>query len=479
MASRRDSKAKRLDLPILGPRHGLCSVDQVLDVGDVPGLKGVAVVVSVGLVCVGGVGGDAAEVGVSRRPGAEGGEDGFGGGAGLAVGAAAELGLLVDGRFEPVGFLLLRLRVGKCGGDAVMVGECERRCLPTLSVRVRELTPALLRQHLPDVAALRKDFRRQLPATPAPRPSWPADAGAVPWGTLGHAIDTRLRLALDPDAAPSVTRPSPTRSTIESLLVDDLPFSDYDTLPIGLRGQMVTMLPETDPASSARRRAVGAACAATLTELTELIAAAAPHQQPDLVLEPDVEDQLCRTLLLCGWLEEVYRTKRLWPGSVLERLIATGASSSERLLAAVPAAAVADVIAMLTCCARAGTWQQLRTAGTVVSGPTFAGSRSVRGADADVIVGGTLIDIKATVSPERAKPEMFGQLLGYVLLDSDDQYAITGAGIFLARQGTLVSWTLSELLALAGATLAIAALRARCAEHLTGAGDRLWRVSDV
>ena len=79
-----------------------------------------------------------------------------------------------------------------------------------------------------------------------------------------------------------------------------------------------------------------------------------------------------------------------------------------------------------------------------VLNPTFDGSIDVGGADADLIVDGLLIDIKAT---KRSSIELdwLRQLLGYVLLDYSDQYGIGSIGLYLARQGILVQWNLDEV----------------------------------
>ena len=66
--------------------------------------------------------------------------------------------------------------------------------------------------------------------------------------------------------------------------------------------------------------------------------------------------------------------------------------------------------------------------------PTFEGSRDVGGADADLVVNGTLIDIKTTVRPE-IKPDWIRQLLGYVLLDYSVRHQIKAIGLYMARQG--------------------------------------------
>jgi len=77
--------------------------------------------------------------------------------------------------------------------------------------------------------------------------------------------------------------------------------------------------------------------------------------------------------------------------------------------------------------------------------PTFAGSFDIGGADADLVVDGCLIDIKASISPQ-IKAEYLYQLAGYLLLDYDDQLHMNAVGIYMARQGMLFTWPVAEFL---------------------------------
>jgi hypothetical protein len=71
----------------------------------------------------------------------------------------------------------------------------------------------------------------------------------------------------------------------------------------------------------------------------------------------------------------------------------------------------------------------------------------VGGADADLIVDGCLIDIKASVQP-KINPEWLRQLAGYVLLDYTDEQRIHSVGIYMARQGVLLTWSLADFFSL-------------------------------
>ncbi len=100
-----------------------------------------------------------------------------------------------------------------------------------------------------------------------------------------------------------------------------------------------------------------------------------------------------------------------------------------------------------------------------VLNPTFEGSRDVGGADADLIIDGTLIEIKCTIKDE-IQADWLRQLLGYVLLDYSDKLGITGLGFYMARQGLLLQWDLDEVLGklCQGKPPAIAELRNRFRE---------------
>lgn len=80
-----------------------------------------------------------------------------------------------------------------------------------------------------------------------------------------------------------------------------------------------------------------------------------------------------------------------------------------------------------------------------VLNPSFDGSEDIGGADADLIVDGTLIDIKTTIKQE-IKPEFIWQILGYTLLDYSDRFRINGVGLYMSRKGIFFRWDLDEAL---------------------------------
>lgn len=80
--------------------------------------------------------------------------------------------------------------------------------------------------------------------------------------------------------------------------------------------------------------------------------------------------------------------------------------------------------------------------------PDFTGSLLVDGADADWLIGETLIDCKVYGQLSTPKLRNFLlQLLGYVMLDLDDALKIRQVGLWLPRQQLTPTWSLEYLLA--------------------------------
>jgi hypothetical protein len=90
----------------------------------------------------------------------------------------------------------------------------------------------------------------------------------------------------------------------------------------------------------------------------------------------------------------------------------------------------------------------------------------IGGADADFIVGGLLLDCKATMTPYKLGTAEIYQLAGYLLLDYDDQYGIGRVGLYLSRQGEEITWDVRDFLGKLGAREPLPALRQRFRDHL-------------
>jgi hypothetical protein len=141
-------------------------------------------------------------------------------------------------------------------------------------------------------------------------------------------------------------------------------------------------------------------------------------------------------------------------------------SAAEDLLGLTNTDEIADLIAM-----RDLALEKLLPAlpsGPVFTGSTFDGSADLN-ADADLIVGNLLVDFKAG---QGGRPRTDGtraaaldrsdldQLLGYVLLDYSDAFALNSVAVYAVRFGHLATWPLDELCTeLAGRPVDLPALR--------------------
>jgi len=112
-------------------------------------------------------------------------------------------------------------------------------------------------------------------------------------------------------------------------------------------------------------------------------------------------------------------------------------------------------------------------------GPTFSGSRWMA-ADADLIVRSLLLEAKTALGDKRKDgtrsaaldAPVLNQMLGYVLLDFDDEFEIREVALFAARYSHLAVWDLQLLIdELAGHAVNLAAERAAFRALLTRQRD--------
>lgn len=157
------------------------------------------------------------------------------------------------------------------------------------------------------------------------------------------------------------------------------------------------------------------------------------------------ELRLARYCYVLGLYEEVFRIGYVWPTSYLGSLAPD--ADARAVLAIVPDARVKDIARMSGACQTVLAPYLDRD---YVLNPVFAGSTYVGGADADLILDRRLIEIKTTADP-RLDQNWLLQLLGYVLLDWDDEYRIDGLGVLFARQAALAKWPLGDVLRRVGA----------------------------
>jgi hypothetical protein len=89
-------------------------------------------------------------------------------------------------------------------------------------------------------------------------------------------------------------------------------------------------------------------------------------------------------------------------------------------------------------------------------------------ADADLIAAGLLLELKTSARRLSLGVADLFQVLGYVLLDYDDEFSLHSVGIFSARYGYFAAWDLGPLLdELAGHPVSLGTVRRQFRELLT------------
>ena len=257
-----------------------------------------------------------------------------------------------------------------------------------------------IKQRFSQTISLTKDANRQLKEAPTLRPL--VHAGEwYPYGSLGAAIDYRTRYAFA--------------------------ITPYQQL-VAWHGALLL----TTVGGSYSRGLV--------KEFFERLDMTLKAIQP-VVKRLDAADEhtLDRYCFVLSLFEQVFRTNTYVQGPLMQPTVK---HSVEELLAIPQVAWLDDLGAMFMLFYDRYSHLLSRPA---ILNPVFAGSVDIGGADADMIVEGCLIDMKASISPQ-IKADFLHQLAGYVLLDYNDTYHITSLGIYMARQGILFSWPVSEFL---------------------------------
>lgn len=250
-----------------------------------------------------------------------------------------------------------------------------------------------------------------VPPLPAPgkwdigvAPVLPHDDSGYPWPTVGTAFDYRLRMALAPERA--------------------------DRL-VAKRGAVLLAehwnLDTTEPP--------------VFTDLADLLdrCISTPNWGRSSATDRRQAAQLSYALAL---FEQCSRTQigPDWP------LVGLGpAATLEDVLGLADERVLGDLMALAELAIEAQP--QLLGATELVANPTFAASAALGGADADLIVDGRLLDIKTKKDASLERIEIW-QLLAYVLADSFNQYDISEAGLYFARHGVQVVWTVDALMEL-------------------------------
>lgn len=261
----------------------------------------------------------------------------------------------------------------------------------------------------------------------APR-TWPMrvpPVGDCDASTAGTALDYRLRLLLDPRFDPNSSVAALGAAQLARWFLDDHGLDQPDLYqPFELTlddATVATLRSGTTPG---------------FVQLTDAIRDVATRLPARGLGSRAVETRAARLCWLLAMFEQAYRAgvDRRWP------LPAADADASlRRLLRMVPDAAATQIGAMTRLFVR--SQPRFLAARRVLSGMVFAQSAALRGADADLLLDGLLLEVKATVDPHLDRDRLW-QLAGYALGDTPDGYRIRSVGIYFARHGQLLTWPL-------------------------------------
>lgn len=286
-------------------------------------------------------------------------------------------------------------------------------------------------EHLPDSTNLERDYLQHLNGLP--HPVQPIDVQYPDWSALGHAIDYRLRLSFNGHLGPAVT--------------------------FG-----VIALEGTDPFPGAPAPPVRDALHATGRQLLATI--------ETYLDDPSslTEETVVRLCFVAAFFEDITRTGQIRRHSMLAET--TPDTSLNDLVDKVSAYVIDDIASQTKLAEEPLASFRALPQSAKVCGPVFSGSGDIGGADADFILDGLLLDCKATKDPRRLGREEIYQLAGYLLLDYDDDFRIDRVGLYLSRQGGLITWTVDEFLQRLGATLPLPELRSNLRKHLHNAAKQ-------
>ena len=276
-----------------------------------------------------------------------------------------------------------------------------------------------LRETFPHTRGPLAECREALRASMVSR--LPEGASPAAYGQIGRAVDYRIRYHF--------------RVTLwrEMAATRALGFV-VRSADVGGEGQGAVGSPIAEAS-----KLTGACVTGFFAALDQAIASIAPHRR---VPGEGEERTLARFCLVLSAFEAVYRFLHpsVWPPPYFGEVPPRNAAD---LLKLVPDAWVEDAAALGAAFVdRHPSWH----GADAVLNPSFAGSTDVGGADADLIADGCLWEIKTTTR-QGGQGLWLHQLLGYVLLDYEDEHEIDRVGLLLPRQSANISWPVDRLMA--------------------------------
>jgi hypothetical protein len=275
--------------------------------------------------------------------------------------------------------------------------------------------------HFPEAEPLQQAFREQVAAMPA-RHDRPRRSSPLTLALSGAGFEHRIRYLLDNEPPLDVvTRGSRLLSGAATQAADRRRLEEvFDQFLADHRARIAELRPAT--------RALP---------------------------EPD-ERRLAADCVVLGMLEQPARVGDARP-AVLSRHL-SGLHRPDDLLAVVPPEVIDDMIALST--VAIARLSPLRKASDRVA---VAGTGHLEGANADMIIGDLLLELRISMRPALHREWLY-HLLGAVLLDHG-VFEIRSAGFYLPRQDALVTWPVEELISTAAGDPDVSVDRARQEFH--------------
>jgi hypothetical protein len=283
-----------------------------------------------------------------------------------------------------------------------------------------------MRDRFPHLAETQADFKAQVAHLPTLRPD--RTAGAPPYATIGAAVDYRLRYYFR-------------KSIVQTM--DAFRGAQYLHGPpeSALREHVTVPMYGPEIAKTIKSTVGMPKIASDFFDRLDALATA--MNPPRRVLKPQDELLLSRYCYILALFEQEVRS--VSQGRRTESPLSglKNGATVDDLLAFPLDAWVKDIGRMAWLF---GKRHSNLFYATVKVNPAHLSSVGGFGADADLLVNGYIIDIKATLNPV-LEPAWLYQVLGYTLLDQGNKKDIRGVGFYLARQGVFVRWPLEPLIA--------------------------------
>lgn len=276
-------------------------------------------------------------------------------------------------------------------------------------------------RRLPELDSLRTDWQRALYATRTLRP--PTGNDRLDVATLSRAMAYRVGFGI------AVT--PPTRAIAGAVAL---------TGDIGLRADLAALFTSPSLSRSAEQNGHRTGVVDFFHQFTSFLDR---HVRPVVVATPcaplaaDVEERLVRACVVLARLEAATADGVQIAGG----WVSSGGQPTAAALEFTHDSGLEDLVQLARVLTSAGREQLLAHLSAAVVGPQL-----IEGwADADLVCDGYVLAVTTTLRPRPLRPAWLYELLTYALLDGSDELGIHGVGIYLTRQGRLITWERDQL----------------------------------